>query len=214
MKQKPQAPAPETEVSEECRPTAPPALPQLFRIWAAIGVGSFGGGAATQFLIQEQFIYRHSWITQEEYSRIIGVCQLAPGINILSYTILIGKKLGGARGILVSLLGLVLPSAALTVALTALYTLVRQYAPIHSALRVAYAAILGVTFATNWRNVRPIFRENRRRRPVALGITAAAAAGTGAVYIFFKPSVILLYLAGGVCGGVSYWAFSRKKAGE
>ena len=214
MKKKTYADHSDEELPAEQGAAAAPSLPKLLLTWAKVGVGSFGGGAATQYLIQEHFIYRNHWITQDEYSSIIGMCQLAPGINILSYTILIGKKLGGARGVAVSLLGLVLPSAALTVALTALYTLVRQYDSIHSALRIAYASILGITFATNWRNVSPIFRKNQKKGPAALGVTIAIAVGSGAAYVLFQPSVILLYLVGGVCGGTAYWAFSGKKAGN
>lgn len=211
MKHKAQASNSDVALTEENGQTAFPTMSKLLLTWAKIGVGSFGGGAATQYLIQEQFIYQNNWITQEEYSSILGMCQLAPGINILSYTILIGKKLGGLSGVFVSLLGLVIPSAAITVALTALYTLVRQYDSVHSALRIAYASILGITLATNWRNVQPIFKKNAVIGHAALAITGLIVVGAGAVYLLLKPSVILLYAAGGLCGGIAAWAFSRKR---
>jgi chromate transporter len=39
----------------------------LFRIWASIGLQSFGGGASTTFLIQRAFIERHQWLSMEEF---------------------------------------------------------------------------------------------------------------------------------------------------
>jgi chromate transporter len=50
----------------------------LFLAWLKIGCMSFGGGAVTQYLIQENFIYKRRWISPEEYSRIIAMSQIAP----------------------------------------------------------------------------------------------------------------------------------------
>ncbi|GMB00080.1 chromate transporter [Pelosinus sp. IPA-1] len=92
----------------------------LLFAWLRIGFTSFGGGAITQYLIQESFIYKHKWITAEEYANIIAMCQIAPGINIIAYTILIGKRLAGWVGIVVSLIGLILPSAAITIGISSI----------------------------------------------------------------------------------------------
>lgn len=185
---------------------------KLFLTWLQIGFTSFGGGATTQYLIQEKFIYQHKWITDEEYAGIIGMCQITPGINIFAYTILIGKKLAGALGIFVSLMGLVLPSAAITVAITTIYTSISKYTRVRSALQTMFAAVLGISLATSWRNVRPIVVKNYKRGPIAFGVTILTLAGSAAIYVIFKPSVILLYILGGLCCGVTYWLLSGKKA--
>ena len=78
----------------------------LFRIWAGVGLQSFGGGASTQFLIQRAFIEKHRWLSMEEYTRLWSLCILTPGINIVALTVLIGKKLGGTRGIIASHAGI------------------------------------------------------------------------------------------------------------
>ena len=81
------------------RPPSPPPGPwQLFRIWATVGFQSFGGGSSAQFLIQRAFIEQHGWLTAEEYLHLWGLCILTPGINMIALTVLIGRKLGGARG--------------------------------------------------------------------------------------------------------------------
>ena len=67
----------------------------LFLGWLRIGLTSFGGGATTMYLIQEEFIYRKGWLTTDEYATIVGVSQIAPGINIFSITILIGRRMAG-----------------------------------------------------------------------------------------------------------------------
>ncbi|RMD02309.1 chromate transporter [Clostridium autoethanogenum] len=186
-------------------------ITKLFFTWLQIGFTSFGGGTTTQYLIQEQFIYKHKWITDEEYANIIGMCQITPGMNIIAYTILIGKKLAGGIGIFISLVGLILPSAAVTIVLTTIYTSISKSSKVHSALHAVFAAIFGIALATNWRNVQPIIIKNYKRGSMIFGVTIAIMIGSGAIYIFLNPSVILLYVLGGLCGAAAYWYISKKE---
>lgn len=186
-------------------------LAKLFLTWMQIGATSFGGGATTQYLIQEKFIYKHKWITAEEYSNIMGIGQMAPGINIISYTILIGKKLGSWMGILVSLIGLILPSAAITITLTAMYTCISKSARVHSIIHTIFPAVFGITLATNWRNIKPIVKKNYKQGYLAFGVTVAVLIGIAAIYVLLNPSVIVLYILGGLCCAITYWYISKKK---
>ena len=99
---------------------------RLLWIWTVIGAQSFGGGSATLYLIRRVAVERHGWLTGDDFTRYWGICQIAPGINILGLVVLIGWRVAGPLGALVALIGLVLPSAAITVALTAVYASVRQ----------------------------------------------------------------------------------------
>src|SRR3989442_15809462 len=95
-----------------------PSTWQLFRIWASIGLQSFGGGASTTLLIQRAFIEKYKWLSMEEFAHLWNLCILTPGINLVALTVLIGKKLAGTPGIAASLAGLLLPSAIITCLLT------------------------------------------------------------------------------------------------
>src|SRR5258708_37330949 len=112
-----------------------PLLPgtwRLFLIWGSIGLQSFGGGASTLLLIRQAFIEKHAWVQEEEFVRFWSLCLMTPGINLVGLTILIGRKLGGVRGIVASLTGLLLPSAVITCLLTA-GVLAGHYHPVISA---------------------------------------------------------------------------------
>jgi len=189
-------------------PSPSPATPSikardLFLVWAKIGCTSFGGGPVTQYLIQENFIYRRAWISPEEYATILGMSQVAPGINLIAIAILIGKRLAGGLGIALSLAGLILPSAIITIAMTAAYVGVGSLPRVQASLRMAFAAILGISLATNWRNVRPIFQGRRKRGLGALASALAILGGTALVYALLSPAVALLYVAGGLLGALS-----------
>jgi chromate transporter len=184
---------------------------RLFLAWLRIGFTSFGGGAITQYLIQESFIYKHKWITDEEYANIIGMCQITPGINIIAYTILIGQRLAGWWGIFVSLMGLILPSAAITIGISAIYASISEISRVQSSLRTLFAAIFGIALATNWRNAKPIFASNRKRGPLAFVVTLGIVVGSAMLYILLNPPVVVLYLLGGLCGAFVYWHVAKKE---
>jgi len=183
---------------------------RLFLTWLKIGFTSFGGGAVTQYLIQENFIHKHKWITAEEYARILAMCQITPGMVIVAITIIIGKRLGGWVGIIVSLTGLILPSAGITIGMTAIYASISELPQVKSALRAVFAAIFGISLATNWRNVKPILVSNHKRGPLALVVALGIMVGSAVIYVRFNPPVIVLYLLGGLCGALAYWRGAKK----
>lgn len=186
-------------------------LVRLFSVWFKIGATSFGGGAITQYLIQEQFIYKHHWITEEMYTNIIGMCQITPGINILAYTIIIGRQLAGLKGVFISLLGLLLPSAGITVAITALYLKISDIPRIQSALHTMFAAIFGISLATNWRNIKPIIKANHQHSHIALFSVLLLLIGSGLLYTMLHPPVAVLYLLGGTYGAILYACLLKNK---
>src|SRR5215813_13107400 len=130
-----------SQTQRESPLVARPTPLRLFWIWTVIGAQSFGGGSATLYLMRRVAVERYHWITDEDFTRYWGICQIAPGINILGLVILIGFRIAGPAGAMLSLIGLLLPSAAITVALTSIYAGVRE-AP------VVRAAIAGVVPAT------------------------------------------------------------------
>src|SRR6185436_14470028 len=107
---------------------------RLLWIWTVIGAQSFGGGSATLYLIRRVAVDRHGWITDEDFTRYWGICQIAPGINILGLVILIGWRVAGALGALLSVGGLLVPSAGITIALTAIYAGIREVPVVRAAI--------------------------------------------------------------------------------
>src|SRR5713226_5877057 len=121
-----------------------PGIRRLFRIWASVGLQSFGGGASTVFLIQRTFIEKHRWLSIEEFMHLWNLCILTPGINLVALTILIGRKLGGAWGIVISLAGLLLPSALITCLLTVGFKSVEHLPAVQAILRGVVPATGGI----------------------------------------------------------------------
>jgi len=185
---------------------------RLLWIWTIIGAQSFGGGSATLYLIRRVAVERYGWLTDEEFTRYWGICQIAPGINILGLVILIGWRVAGAFGAVLALSGLLVPSAAITVALTAAYASIRQTALVHAAIAGVVPATVGLGLLLALTMVRPLLNAAQRdgraitimAGTMLLG-SALAAAFAGA------PALAILWGAGGLSALAQWQHAARRK---
>ncbi len=177
---------------------------KLFRLWASIGLQSFGGGASTTFLIQRTFTEKYTWLSMEDITRFWSLCILTPGINLVALTVLIGRKLGGTWGIVASLAGLLLPSAIITCLLTALFTQIEHVAAVQAILRGVIPAtgalmlLVGVNFAL------PIFRRSYKEGFFYMTGSIAVMLACFLAVILLKLSVIVVILGAVLLGALFF----------
>ena len=176
----------------------------LFRIWASVGLQSFGGGASTQFLIQRVFIEKHRWLSMEEYTHLWSLCILTPGINLVALTILIGRKLGGVWGIVISLAGLLLPSAIITCLLTAGFKTVENLPAIQAIVRGVVPATGGIMLLVGLNFALPIIRRGRKEGALFLLASAVLILACALAVILLKVSVIIVILGAIVLGSLFF----------
>ena len=138
-----------------------PGMWRLFRIWGGIGLQAFGGGTSTTYLAYHTFVERYKWLLPEEYNRCWNLSVMAPGSNILALTILIGRRLGGVRGLLASLAGLLIPSATITCLLAAGFLSVQHVPAVQAMLRGIIPASAGITLVVGVRYAQPLLKELR-----------------------------------------------------
>jgi chromate transporter len=122
--------------------------------------------------------------------------------------VLIGYRFGGMPGVAVSLLGMLAPSVAITIAMTALYSQVRDWPQVQAALRGVTPALVGLSIAFMWRLLKePLAGLQRRGRSgVTIGLTLLAVA---TLLTALGMPVLFAYLTGAVGLGVFYEAASR-----
>ena len=177
---------------------------RLFGIWARIGLQSFGGGASTTLLIQRVFIEQRRWLTMEEFLRLWNLCLLTPGINLIALTILLGKKLGGTRGIIASLTGLLLPSAAITCLLAALFVQIEQVPAVQEVLRGVVPATGGIMLLVGLNFARPLIQRAYKAGLWFVLASGALVLASAVVIILLKLSVIVVVL-GALCLGIVFF---------
>ncbi len=177
-----------------------PGLWQLFRIWASIGLQSFGGGTSTVFLIQQTFIEKYQWLSMEEYLLLWNLCLFTPGINLVSLTILIGRKLGGIWGIVVSLAGMLLPSGAITCLLTVGFVAIQKLALVQAILHGIVPATAGVMFLVALRFMQPLLTTARKEGLLSVVMSIIVVLACAAALILFQLSAVVVLLCAAIVG--------------
>jgi chromate transporter len=185
--------------------TFPPSLWRLLWIWLGIGAQSFGGGSATLFLIRRVTVERHGWLTDEEFTRFWAFCQIAPGINLLCLTVLIGWRVAGAAGVVICLFGLLLPSVTITVLLAAFYAALRVLPAVQAALRGVIPATIGLGLLMSLRMAWTPLAASRREGRISLLASCAVLVASAALYVLLRPPVVAMLWAGGAAGAGAAW---------
>jgi chromate transporter len=181
-----------------------PTLWTLLRVWTGIGLQSFGGGASTLLLIRRVFVEKRRWVGAEEMGRFWTLCLFTPGINLLALTVLIGRKLGGLGGIVVSLAGLLLPSATVTCLLAAGFEVVQHYPAVHAILQGVIPATAGILGVVGANFAQPLIRQARKEGWQSLSISSAIMLLSALALILFKLSVITVLVGVALLGVVIF----------
>jgi chromate transporter len=192
------------ETTPESAPGGTPGAWQLLRIWARIGLQSFGGGATTTLLIQRTFIEQHRWLTSEEFSRLWNLCLFTPGINLVALTVLLGKRLGGIRGIIVSLSGLLLPSAGITCLLTALFVQIEQAPAVQAILRGVIPASGGIMLLVGLNFARPFLHKGTKAGLLFFLMGCLVIIASALAVILLRLSVIVVVVGAALLGALCF----------
>ena len=191
-------------ISDTDRPLS---LGRFFLVWLRLGAQSFGGGSVVLALIRRAAVEEYRWLSEAEFLRDWALIQLAPGINLIALTILIGRRVAGAKGIALALIGLLLPSALLTVLLTALYSRFSDRPEARAALRGILPATVGLGLRTAWQLALPVLRDSLRESRASFAVALALLLGSGFAAALWDhvPVVLLLCGAGAAAALFRLW---------
>jgi len=172
----------------------------LFWQFMAIGLQSFGGGATTLYLMRRVSVEEQQWLSDTEYTAFWGMVQIAPGINLLGQAVLIGHTVAGLRGSIVALAGLLLPSTALTVAITAGYAEIRTNPLVIAAVHAIIPATVGIGCVLAYQMLIPVLRASRSEGVRSLVISSVVVIAAPLLLIMIGvPAVVVLWGAGVWC---------------
>ncbi|HET8914011.1 MAG TPA: chromate transporter [Ktedonobacteraceae bacterium] len=183
-------------VVEESRPS----LGSLLKIWLQIAFEAFGGGASANLLIREAFVEKHQWISEDAYLRYRDLSVVAPGSNLLSLVILIGRKLRGGPGVAVSLVGMVLPGVVVTMAFTIGFSLIQHTIVMQAILNGLIPATAGTALYQAVRFSWPLLKHERYVSMIGVILCLAVILIDTLAIILFKAPAVLIVLASAALG--------------
>jgi chromate transporter len=168
-------------------------LVEIFWSFLKIGAFTFGGGYAMIPLIQHEVIKRRMWLSEGEFGDLLTLAQAAPGPISLNTAVFVGYKQRGYSGALAAVLGVVLPSFFIILAVALFFAGMRDNHWVDAAFRGMRPAVVALIVA-------PIVGLAKGMHWVLIAVAAA----TSLVVWYFGISPVWLLMAGAM-GGV-LWA--------
>ena len=120
---------------------------QLFRTYLKIGTFTLGGGYAMLPLIQREVVDRQGWIDEEEFLNMIALAQAAPGLIAVNSAIFIGWRVGGWKGVCGAVLGAVLPSFLIILAIAMVFQDWKELPAVEAAFKGIRPAVVALIAA-------------------------------------------------------------------
>lgn len=120
---------------------------QLFYTYLKIGTFTLGGGYAMLPLIQREVVERKKWIDEEEFLNMIALAQAAPGLIAVNSAIFIGWRIGGWRGVCGAVLGAVLPSFLIILAIAMVFSEWKELPAVEAAFKGIRPAVVALIAA-------------------------------------------------------------------
>ncbi|WNJ92700.1 chromate efflux transporter [Bosea sp. 685] len=183
-----------TTASIEATP-AMPTLAEATRVWAKIGLLSFGGPAGQIALMHKELVEERRWIGEQRFLHALNYCMLLPGPEAQQLAVYIGWLMHRTLGGFVAGLLFIIPGALVMLGLSTLYVLYRQVPLIDGIFFGVKAAVLAVVIEAGLRISR---RALKNRAMVAVAIAAFIA------IVLFKTPFPLIILAAGLIGWLGH----------
>ncbi|OTG92601.1 chromate transporter [Acinetobacter sp. ANC 3832] len=139
----------------------------LFSGFMKLGLMGFGGvlPLAHRLIVEDQ-----KWLNAEEFTNLLGVCQILPGGNIVNMAVAIGYDFQGIKGAISAVFGLMLAPTIIVISLYQLYAQFQSIPTVKHMIEGLAAAAAGLLFATGLKMLKPIMKKKLTYFTIALTI--------------------------------------------
>ena len=139
----------------------------LFLGFMKLGLMGFGGvlPLAHRLIVEDQ-----KWLNAEEFTNLLGVCQILPGGNIVNMAVAIGYDFQGVKGAISAIFGLMLAPTLIVISLYELYAQFQSIPTVQHMIEGLAAAAAGLLFATGLKMLKPIMKKKLTYFTIALTV--------------------------------------------
>ena len=165
-----------------------PSLANATRIWARIGLLSFGGPAGQIALMHRILVEEQRWLGEKRFLHALNYCMLLPGPEAMQLAVYIGWLMHRTLGGIIAGLLFVLPGVVAIMALSWVYALYGNVGPVEAIFFGLKAAVLAIV-------VQAVIRIGSRvlKNSTMIGIAALSFI---AIFGFAVPFPLIILVAG------------------
>ena len=168
-------------------------LLKLFLSNLYISAFTFGGGFVIITFMKRKFVDELGWIDEKEMLDMTALAQSSPGAIAVNAAILVGWKVGGFAGMLVSVLGTILPPMIILSVISLFYQMFATNRYVALVLKGMQSGVAAVILDVSLSLGIKVFQG---KEWVHMAVMGAAFAAT----FFFKVNVIWIILVAAIVG--------------
>jgi len=176
---------------------------KLFTSTFSLSAFTLGGGYVIIPMMKKRFVDDLKWIHEEEMLNLIAIAQSSPGAVAVNAAILLGYRVAGILGALITILGTVLPPFITISVISVFYTAFRDNTAVNAVLKGMQAGVAAVIANTVFDLVSNVLKKKEIVPVIIMGGSFIAA------YIL-KINVIYIILVCG-CIGAAKTLIQMKK---
>ena len=177
----------------------------LFTSTFALSAFTFGGGYVIIPLMKKKFCDDLCFLGEDEALDLVAIAQASPGALAVNTAMLLGYRVAGLRGALVTILGTLLPPLITLSVISLFYDAFRSNRIVGALLQAMRAGVAAVIADVVWTMARNVLK---RKETLSVFIMV----GTFAAVYFFSVSVMLILPIAGLLGALG--AKMRTDRGE
>lgn len=175
---------------------------KLFLSTFTLSAFTFGGGYIIVPLMQKRFVKELKWIDEDEMLDLVAIGQSAPGPIAVNTSILVGYRMAGVPGAILTILGTVLPPLISITVISYFYIAFRENRIINILLKGMQAGVAAV-IADVVIDLALRVIKNKRILPLIVMILSFVAAA------FLNINIVIILLISGALG-----AYTAYRAGS
>ena len=168
---------------------------QLFVSTFKLSACTFGGGFVMIPLLRKRFVEELGWIEEQEMMDLTAIAQSSPGAIAVNASILVGYRVAGIPGALLTVLGAVLPPLMIISVISLFYQAFRDNAIVNMAMAGMLCGVAAVIVDVVIHMVKTIVQQ---RKIVPLLVLL----GSFAAVRFYGVNIILVILVCGLIGAL------------
>lgn len=181
---------------------------KLFTSTFYLSAFTFGGGFVIIPLMRKMFVDQYKWIDEKEMLDLTAIAQSSPGAIAVNAAILVGYRLAGVLGAMISIVGTVLPPLIILSIVSLAYTAFRDSLIVKYILKGMQVGVAAVIVDVVINMTIDLLKE-RNILPVIIMIGAFIAT------FILKVNIIVIILTSGIIGASAmYYSNHVKKSGD
>lgn len=181
-------------------------LLRLFIETLYLSAFTFGGGYMIVSLMQKKFVNEYHWIEEDEMLDLVAIAQSAPGAIAVNGAIVVGYKLAGISGVIVSVFGAVLPPFLIISVVSVFYEIFRDNGIVAAMLSGMQTGVGAVIISVVYEMAKGQSKKENRIELAIIMVVAFMAS-----YVFDISVIYIIFACIGI--GIVQYGISRKKTG-